>query len=77
MIMLLTPAGLTDGLEGMDLLQISMQYHFGEAGVVFIAVILWLFSFSTFIGSCFMPGPTSLICSATTGCPRISINASP
>src|SRR5699024_10752633 len=57
MIMLLTPAGLTDGLEGMDLLQISMQYHFGEAGVVFIAVILWLFSFSTFIGILFYARP--------------------
>ncbi len=53
MIMLLTPSGLTDGLEGMDLLQASMQYHMGKAGVVFIAAILWLFSFSTFIGILF------------------------
>ena len=53
MIMLLTPAGLTDGLEGMDLLQSAMQYHLGEFGVIFIAVILWLFSFSTFIGILF------------------------
>lgn len=53
MIMLLTPAELTDGLEGMDLLQTSMQYHMGEIGVIFIAIILWLFSFSTFIGILF------------------------
>lgn len=53
MIMLLTPTGLTNGLEGMDLLQSAMQYHLGEFGVIFIAVILWLFSFSTFIGILF------------------------
>ena len=51
--MLLTPEGLTAGLEGMDLLQTSMQFHLGEFGVIFIAVILWLFSFSTFIGILF------------------------
>ena len=53
MIMLLTPMDLTAGLSGMDLLQTSMQYHMGETGVIFIAVILWLFSFSTFIGILF------------------------
>lgn len=53
MIMLLTPASLTAGLEGMDLLQTSMQYHLGTFGVIFIAVILWLFSFSTFLGILF------------------------
>lgn len=53
MIMLLTPESLTNGLEGMDLLQTAMQYHMGEFGVVFIAVILWLFSFSTFLGILF------------------------
>ena len=53
MIMLLTPASLTDGLQGMDLLQTAMRYHIGEAGVIFVAVILWLFSFSTFIGILF------------------------
>ena len=53
MIMLLTPESLTAGLEGMDLLQTSMQFHLGEFGVIFIAVILWLFSFSTFIGILF------------------------
>ncbi len=53
MIMLLTPEGLRNGLEGMDLLQASMQYHLGSFGVVFIAVIMWLFSFSTFLGILF------------------------
>ncbi len=53
MIMLLTPSGLTQGLEGMDLLQTAMRYHIGEFGVIFTAVILWLFSFSTFIGILF------------------------
>lgn len=57
MIMLLTPAGLTDGMEGMDLLQTAMKYHMGEFGSIFIAVILWLFSFSTFIGILFYARP--------------------
>ena len=53
MIMLLTPESMTQGLEGMDLLQTAMQYHLGEFGVIFTAVILWLFSFSTFLGILF------------------------
>lgn len=53
MIMLLTPEAMTAGLEGMDLLQTAMSYHLGEFGVIFTAVILWLFSFSTFIGILF------------------------
>lgn len=53
MIMLLTPTELTNGLEGMDLLQAAMRYHLGEFGVIFIAVILWLFSLSTFLGILF------------------------
>lgn len=53
MIMLLAPAELLDGLSGMHLLQTAMHYHFGEAGVVFTAVVLWMFSFSTFIGILF------------------------
>jgi len=57
MIMLLTPAQLTDGLGGMDLLQAAMDYHMGTFGVIFIAVILWLFSFSTFIGILFYARP--------------------
>lgn len=57
MIMLLTPEELTGGLEGMDLLQTAMRYHLGEFGVIFIAVILWLFSFSTFLGILFYARP--------------------
>jgi amino acid carrier protein len=53
MIMLLTPSSLTQGLEGMNLLQTAMHYHMGDFGVIFIAVVLWLFSFSTFIGILF------------------------
>ena len=49
-IMLLVPQQLTAGLAGMDLLQTAMQYHLGSFGTVFIAVILALFSFSTFLG---------------------------
>lgn len=50
MIMLLAPAELLEGLTGMELLQTAMRHHFGYAGVVFTAVTLWLFCFSTFIG---------------------------
>lgn len=53
MLMLLAPAELTRGLEGMDLLQTAMQHHLGGFGVIFIAAVLWLFSFSTFIGILF------------------------
>lgn len=53
MIMLLAPAELIEGLAGMDLLQTAMKYHFGTAGVIFIAIVLWMFSFSTFIGILF------------------------
>ena len=53
MLMLLAPTNVTNGLEGMDLLQSAMRYHFGEFGVIFIAATLWLFSFSTFIGILF------------------------
>ncbi len=52
-IMLVTPAQHIVGLNGMDLLQASMDYHLGRFGVIFIALILWLFSFSTFIGILF------------------------
>ncbi len=57
MIMLLTPGSLTQGMEGMDLLQAAMKHHMGQMGVVFIAVTLWLFSFSTFIGILFYARP--------------------
>ena len=50
MIMLLAPESVTNGLEGMALLQAAMNHHFGYIGVVFTTITLWLFSFSTFIG---------------------------
>ena len=50
MVMLLAPESAIAGKEGMTLLQAAMQHHFGTAGVVFIAVVLFLFCFSTFIG---------------------------
>ena len=53
MIMLLAPEQTLQGLEGMDLLQAAMEYHLGTFGVIFIAVTLLLFSFSTFIGVLF------------------------
>ena len=52
-VILLVPENITSGLNGMDLLQEAMRYHFGNAGVVFIAVTLWLFCFSTFLGILF------------------------
>lgn len=52
-IMLLAPQDMLEGLTGMELLQTAMYHHFGQAGVVFTAVTLWLFSFSTFIGILF------------------------
>lgn len=53
MIMLLVPEENLKGLVGMDLLQTAMEYHLGKFGVVFIALTLLLFSFSTFIGVLF------------------------
>ena len=49
-IILLAPSETINGLSGMELLQTAMQHHFGYAGVVFTAIALLLFSFSTFIG---------------------------
>ena len=49
-LMLLVPQEITEGLAGMNLLQTALQYHLGGFGVVFIAITLALFSFSTFLG---------------------------
>ena len=46
MIMLLAPESITKGKQGMN-------YHLGSFGTIFVAVILFLFSFSTFIGILF------------------------
>ena len=53
MLMFLAPEEALAGQSGMGLLQSAMTYHLGGFGSVFIAVILWLFSFSTFIGVLF------------------------
>ena len=52
-IMLLVPEEQIVNLQGMDILQTAMAYHFGSFGKIFIAIILWLFSFSTFLGILF------------------------
>lgn len=53
MIMLIAPEKAVAGKAGMDLLQSAMQYHLGRFGVIFIALTLFLFSFSTFLGILF------------------------
>ena len=52
-IMLLSPESVIEGKVGMDLLQSAMNYHMGSVGVILIAVTLFLFSFSTFLGILF------------------------
>ncbi len=53
MIMLLVPEAELAGLKGMALLQTSMVYHLGTFGSVFVAIVMFLFCFSTFIGVLF------------------------
>lgn len=53
MIILLVPQDITSSLQGMELLQTAMNYHLGPGGTYFIAIILFLFSFSTFLGILF------------------------
>jgi len=50
LIMLMVPAEKVAGLNGMTLLQAAMDHHLGGFGVIFIAITLWLFAFSTFVG---------------------------
>ncbi len=57
MLMLLAPEELLSGLSGMALLQTAMNHHFGQIGVIFIAIALWLFSFSTFLGILYYARP--------------------
>ena len=56
-IMLLAPEELLEGLSGMALLQTAMHHHFGPVGVIFTALTLWLFSFSTFLGILYYARP--------------------
>lgn len=53
MLILLVPENITSSMEGMELLQAAMNYHLGSIGTIFVAVVLFLFSFSTFIGILF------------------------
>ena len=53
MILLLVPEEMASGLQITEFLSVAMEYHFGKIGVVFISVVLLLFSFSTFIGVLF------------------------
>lgn len=54
LVMLLTKASVIDGLNGMELLQKSFNYHLGSTfGEIFVAIILFLFCFSTLLGICF------------------------
>lgn len=53
MLILLLPESTSSGLEGMPLLQAAIQHHLGKFGIYFIAVVLFLFSFSTFLGVLF------------------------
>lgn len=51
--MLLAPLSVREGKVGMDLLQSCMNYHIGSIGTPLVALILFLFSFSTFLGILF------------------------
>ena len=57
MIILLVPEEVTAGLEGMAYLQAAMYHHMGTFGVVFMAITLALFCFSTFIGILYYARP--------------------
>ncbi len=57
MIMLLAPEGKLAGLQGMALLQTSMEHHLGVFGMIFVAVVMFLFCFSTFIGVLYYARP--------------------
>ena len=57
MLLLTVPENVSTGLEGMGLLNAAMEFHFGKIGVFFIAVVLTLFSFSTFLGILFYARP--------------------
>ncbi|MEI6857121.1 alanine/glycine:cation symporter family protein [Psychrilyobacter sp.] len=52
-VILLADKTAIQGKTGMTLLQSAMRYHLGEFGVIFIAIVLLLFAFSTFLGILF------------------------
>lgn len=49
-IVLLVPDLSSAGGNPMTMLQTAMEYHLGRVGVIFIAITLFLFCFSTFLG---------------------------
>lgn len=49
-VVLLTKESITQNFKGMELLQEAFRYHVGNWGVIFIAIVLFLFSFSTALG---------------------------
>lgn len=54
MVVFFTNPAALEGLSGMELLQKSFNYHLGSTfGEIFIAIILFLFCFSTLLGICF------------------------
>lgn len=56
-VILLSKGHIPEGLTGMTLLQEAFKYHVGEWGVIFTALILFLFSFSTVLGISFYAKP--------------------
>lgn len=56
-VILLSRGDIPEGLGGMMLLQESFRYQVGNWGVIFTAVILFLFSFSTILGVSFYAKP--------------------
>lgn len=56
-VILLSKGSISEGLGGMTLLQESFRYQVGNWGVIFTAVILFLFSFSTILGVSFYAKP--------------------
>lgn len=56
-VILLSRGDIPEGLGGMTLLQESFRYQVGNWGVIFTAIILFLFSFSTILGVSFYAKP--------------------
>lgn len=53
LVVLITDSNIIQGVNGMELLQVAFNFHIGFIGKYFVAVILFLFSFSTLLGICF------------------------
>lgn len=57
LVILVTKDEVINNLSGMELLQEAFRYHIGDIGVIFIAAILFLFSFSTVLGITYYAKP--------------------